>query len=79
MKIWMVYTHEARAYIGIPRAQGAVKYSAGEYVSGTHTSGMESFWAMMKRGYADICHNLLVIQLPNAPLCAWDLATEPFV
>ncbi len=30
----------------------AVNHSAGEYVRGqAHTNGVESFWAMLKRGY----------------------------
>lgn len=55
----IVYTDEARAYIGIPRAHEAVKHSVGEYVRGqAHTNGMESFWAMMKRGYTGIYHKM---------------------
>ena len=55
----MVYTDEARAYYGMPRAHEAVKHSVGEYVRGmAHTNGMESFWAMMKRGYTGIYHKM---------------------
>ena len=40
----IVYTDEARAYIGLPRAHEAISHSAGEYVRGqVHTNGMESF------------------------------------
>ena len=55
----LVYTDEARAYLGIARAHEAVKHSVGEYVRGqAHTNGMESFWAMMKRGYQGIYHKM---------------------
>ena len=60
----MVYTDEARAYIGIARAHETVKHSVGEYVRGqAHTNGMESFWAMMKRGYTGIYHKMSVKHL----------------
>ena len=46
-----VYTDEARAYDHLPRPHEAVKHGAGEYVRGqAHTNGMESHWAMLKRG-----------------------------
>ena len=55
----IVYTDEARAYVGIPRAHEAVKHSVGEYVRGqAHTNGLESFWASMKRGYIGIYHKM---------------------
>lgn len=47
----MVYTHEARAYPGLPNHE-AVKHSVGEYVHEmAHTNGIENFWAGLKRGY----------------------------
>ena len=47
-----VYTDEARAYSGLPRKHLAVKHSVGEYVrEQAHTKGIESFWAMLKRGH----------------------------
>ena len=53
----IVYTDEARAYIGIPREHHTVRHSVGEYVRDqAHTNGMESFWANMKRGYTGIYH-----------------------
>ena len=54
-----VYTDEARAYQGLPRAHAAVKHSVGEYVDGqAHTNGIESFWATLKRGYHGIYHQM---------------------
>ena len=53
----IVYTDEARAYVGLDRAHEAVKHSVGEYVRGqAHTNGLESFWANMKRGYQGVYH-----------------------
>ena len=48
----VVYTDEAKAYEGMPhRSHWAVKHSAGEYVKRqASTNGIESFWALMKRG-----------------------------
>ena len=41
------YTHEA------------VNHSVGEYVRGmAHTNGIESFWAMLKRGYQGTYHHM---------------------
>ncbi|MYF64458.1 MAG: IS1595 family transposase [Chloroflexi bacterium] len=48
----MVYTDDAIAYRRLPRRREAVNHSAGEYVRGeVGTQGIESFWAMLKRGY----------------------------
>ena len=53
-----VYTDEARAYEGLNRPHETVKHSAGEYVNGmAHTNGMESFWAMLKRGQNGVYHH----------------------
>ena len=53
----IVYTDEARAYVGLRRHHEAVQHSVGEYVRDqAHTNGMESFWANMKRGYQGIYH-----------------------
>ena len=55
----IVYTDEARAYIGMPREHGAVKHSVGEYVNGQiYTNGVESFWSMLKRGYVGTYHQM---------------------
>ena len=53
----IVYTDEARAYVGLRRAHETVRHSAGEYVNGmASTNGMESFWAALKRGYQGVYH-----------------------
>ena len=39
------------------RHHEAVRHSVGEYVRNqAHTNGMESFWAMLKRGYHGTYH-----------------------
>ena len=54
----MVYTDGEPAYASLPRHE-AVKHSIGEYVRGqAHTNGMESFWAMLKRGYVGTYHQM---------------------
>ena len=54
-----LYTDEARAYKGINRPHEAVNHSVGEYVRGqAHTNGMESFWALLKRGFIGIYHKM---------------------
>ncbi|MCY4475882.1 MAG: IS1595 family transposase [Chloroflexi bacterium] len=53
-----VYTDEASAYRGLPRQHEAVKHSVKEFVRGqAHTNGIESFWAMLKRGYVGVYHH----------------------
>ena len=53
----MVYTDDARAYIGLRRAHESVNHRAGEYVrEQAHTNGLESFWALLKRGYQGVYH-----------------------
>ena len=54
-----VYTDEAAAYKGLNRPHEAVKHSAREYVRGmAHTNGIESHWAMLKRGYVGVYHQM---------------------
>ena len=54
----MIYIDGEPAYASLPRHE-AVKHSIGEYVRGqAHTNGMESFWAMLKRGYTGIDHHM---------------------
>ena len=48
----VVYTDEALAYRWINRPHLTCNHSAKQYVNEmTHTNGMESFWAGLKRGY----------------------------
>ena len=52
-----VYTDEARAYQGLSFDHETVRHSVGEYVrEQASTNGMESFWAMLKRGHQGIYH-----------------------
>ena len=61
-----VYTDEAAAYRGLNRPHEAVKHSAREYVHGmAHTNGIESHWAMLKRGYVGVYHQMSVKHLPR--------------
>ena len=55
----VVYTDEAKAYSGLPREHIAVKHGVGEYVKEqAHTNGLESFWAVLKRGYNGTFHHI---------------------
>ena len=52
-----VYSDEHPSYTGIDRPHGTVRHSVGEYVrQQAHTNGMESFWALLKRGYDGTYH-----------------------
>ena len=55
-----VYTDDHPSYRGMADVDHeAVKHSAGEYVRGmAHTNGIESFWAMLKRGYTGTYHKM---------------------
>ena len=57
-----VYTDEAAGYRPLTRRgyrHRSVTHSVGQYVDGmAHTNGMESFWAMLKRGYHGTYHQL---------------------
>ena len=53
------YTDDAPAYSGLPREHETVKHSISEYVrEQAHTNGIESFWALLKRGYPGIYHHM---------------------
>ena len=55
-----VYTDEHPAYAQLPNHE-AVRHSVKEYVHGqAHTNGIESFWAVLKRGYVGTYHNMSV-------------------
>ena len=54
----MIYTDDAKAYDGLPNHE-TVKHSVHEYVRGrVHTNGIESFWAMFKRGHKGTYHKM---------------------
>ena len=56
----MVYTDDSGSYNRLPAARHeSVNHSAGEYVRGqAHTNGIESFWAMLKRGFVGVYHQM---------------------
>ena len=59
-----VYTDEHAAYQGIPRQHESVRHSVREFVRGqAYTNGIESFWAMLKRGYVGTYHQMSVKHL----------------
>ncbi|MDE0372433.1 MAG: IS1595 family transposase [Rhodospirillales bacterium] len=54
-----VFTDDARAYHGMPFDHETVKHSVSQYVNGmAHTNGIESFWALLKRGYHGTYHHV---------------------
>ena len=54
----VVYTDEYAAYRSMPyRSHWTVKHSVKEFVNGmAHTNGIESVWAVIKRGYNGVYH-----------------------
>ena len=60
----VVYTDEHASYQGINRPHEAVAHSAGEYVREmAHTNGLESHWALFKRGIDGVYHHVSVKHL----------------
>ena len=54
-----VYTDDHGGYQGMPFEHETVKHSVSEFVNGmAHTNGIESFWAMLKRGYHGTFHHM---------------------
>ena len=55
-----VFTDDHPSYVGMGGVEhNTVKHSAGEYVVGiVHTNGIESFWAMLKRGHKGTFHKM---------------------
>lgn len=54
-----VYTDEGAGYKGVRRDHETVNHSVSEYVRDqAHTNGIESFWALLKRGYHGTFHHL---------------------
>ena len=62
-----LYTDDHGSYRGVKgREHIAVRHSVGEYVKGrAHTNGMESFWALLKRGYYGTFHVMSATHLPR--------------
>ena len=58
----MVYTDQNPGYKGLKKKNyrhESVNHSAGEYIKGqAHTNGVESFWAMLKRGHMGVYHQM---------------------
>ncbi len=53
-----IYTDASSLYTGLQKHE-AVCHSVGEFVKGmAHTNGVESFWALLKRGYYGTYHKL---------------------
>ncbi len=55
-----VYTDNFKSYCGLKGYNHqSVNHSVGEYVKAqAHTNGIESFWALLKRGYYGIFHHM---------------------
>ena len=54
-----VYSDDHKSYLGLPYDHESVNHSVGEYVRNqAHTNGVESFWALMKRGYYGTYHRI---------------------
>ena len=54
-----VYTDQNNAYQKIPHHHETIKHSVGEYVrEQVHTNGIESLWALLKRGYHGTYHHM---------------------
>ena len=51
--------HSGYAQLSASYVHKTVRHSVGEYVNGqAHTNGIESFWAMLKRGYKGTYHKM---------------------
>ncbi|HEV2692956.1 MAG TPA: IS1595 family transposase [Verrucomicrobiae bacterium] len=56
-----IYSDEWRGYAGLNKdfSRGIIRHSLGEFVKGDcHTNGIESFWALFKRGYHGVYHQM---------------------
>ena len=61
----VVYSDCHRSYKNLKGFKhDVVSHSAGEYVRGkVHTNGIESFWALLKRGYVGVYHQMSIKHL----------------
>lgn len=61
-----IYTDDHPSYQGAYRRHKVVNHSAKQYVNGmAHTNGIESVWALLKRGFTGTYHNISVKHLPK--------------
>ena len=62
----LVFTDEFTAYQTLNRPRTSVNHSAKQFVDGiVSTNGIESHWALMKRGYMGVYHHWSVKHLPR--------------
>ena len=57
----VVCTDDFRSYLGLDATyvHRTVCHSVKEFVNGmAHTNGIESVWALLKRGYQGVCHTM---------------------
>ena len=60
-----LYTDESMVHDGLANHE-TVRHSVGEYVQEqAHTNGIESFWALIKRGYYGTYHKMSEKHLPD--------------
>lgn len=54
-----IYTDEHAGYWHLPHPHKRIRHARGEYVRGeVSTQGMESFWALFKRGHKGTYHKM---------------------
>ena len=55
----MIYTDDHPGYSKVRNRHQTVKHSVSQYINGqAHTNGIESFWALLKRGYHGTYHHM---------------------